>query len=154
MPKTREPIDLIVAKGKKHLSKEEIELRRSSEIIVSSDNIISPEYLKEELKEEFYILASKLKEVNIISNLDNYALARFVAAEHEYQKFIKQLISMDTITNKYKEYQKMQSEWFKQARSSANDLGLTISSRCKLVIPQGETNTVQSEEEKLFGDSL
>ena len=31
----------------------------------------------------------------------------------------------------------VQDRYFKQARSCANDLGLTISSRCRLVLPEG-----------------
>lgn len=155
MPKVREPVDLIIAKGKKHLTKEEIEDRKRFEVSnLPNDDIVTPDYLLEELKTEFYNIAEKLKELNIISNLDNNSLARYVAAEHEYQRFTKELISMNSITNKYKEYLKMQSEWFKQARASASDLGLNITARCKLIIPKGEHEVVQSEEEKLFGDSL
>ena len=96
-----------------------------------------------------------LLEINIISNLDCDALARYVAAEHEYEKLTKALISFESISNRYKEYQKMQSEWFKQARASANDLGLTVTSRCKLVVPKTSNNeSEESEEEKLFGASL
>lgn len=138
-----------------HLTKEEIAKREEEEIQAPSDNIQAPEYLSDELREKFDKIANMLLEINIISNLDCDALARYVAAEHEYEKLTKALISFESISNRYKEYQKMQSEWFKQARASANDLGLTVTSRCKLVVPKTSNNeSEESEEEKLFGASL
>jgi P27 family predicted phage terminase small subunit len=45
-----------------------------------------------------------------------------------------------------------QDKLFKQCRSSAMDLGLTISSRCKLVVPKAEEDTKElSLEDRLFG---
>lgn len=31
----------------------------------------------------------------------------------------------------------MQERYFKQARNCANDMGLTVTSRCRLVVPEG-----------------
>lgn len=36
------------------------------------------------------------------------------------------------------QYSKIHDRYFKQCRASASDLGLTISSRCKLVVPKTE----------------
>ena len=57
MPKNREPIDLIIAKGKKNLTKKEIRERKNSEIKVGYENVEPPSYLPEELKEEFNRIA-------------------------------------------------------------------------------------------------
>ena len=57
MARPRQPIDLIVAKGKKHLSKAEIEERRKQEVKASDDNIEAPSYLPNNLKEEFNKIA-------------------------------------------------------------------------------------------------
>ena len=49
----KEPLELIQAKGKKHLTKEEIKNRMLTQIVAPSDNIIPPDGMKEELKEAF-----------------------------------------------------------------------------------------------------
>ena len=42
----RQPVELLLAKGKKHLTKAEIEERQSKEVKASNDNIKPPSYLK------------------------------------------------------------------------------------------------------------
>ena len=49
----RQPIDLIVAKGKKHLTKKEIEERKKQEVKAPADNIHAPDYLTEKQKKTF-----------------------------------------------------------------------------------------------------
>ena len=46
---------------------------------------------------------------------------------------------------------RIQEKLFTMARQSANDLGLTISSRCKLVVPKKEEKEVDPIAAK-FGD--
>lgn len=66
--KQREPIDLILAKGKKHLTKEEIENRRNSEIDVSNyKDVKAPSYLSKKQKNEFAEIATKLVDIGIMS---------------------------------------------------------------------------------------
>ena len=57
MAKTRQPIELVIAKGKKNLTKAEIKERRESEIQPIAENIIAPSYLTKKQKEEFYTIA-------------------------------------------------------------------------------------------------
>lgn len=154
MSKRKEPIDLIIAKGKKNLGKKEIEDRRASEIKAPSSNIEPPEYLPENLKEEFKKIAKILDDIGIISDLDVTALGRFLVAEYQYQQITTKMLKMKNITDKYFEYSNLQDKFFKQARSAAGDLGLTITSRCRLVLPKNK----QEEKPKdpydlLFGDS-
>ena len=53
MSKRREPIDLIIAKGKKHLTKEEIENRKNTELNVDAikEKIKPPDYLMDNLRQ-------------------------------------------------------------------------------------------------------
>ena len=44
----REPINLIMSKGKKHLTKAEIENRKKTEITTDHTNVKPPDYLNEE----------------------------------------------------------------------------------------------------------
>lgn len=156
MGKRREPIDLIVAKGKKNLTKKEIEERKNREVKAPSENIEPPSYLPEELQEEFINISSKLKEIGIISELDVTALARFLISEYQYQKITAKMLKMKNITDKYFDYANLQDKFFKQSRAAAGDLGLTISSRCKLVLPDNNKNddSEMTEGQKRFGNRI
>jgi len=132
---SKEPIDLLLAKGKKHLTKKEIEERKAREVKAPNDKVEAPSYLPENLKKEFNRIAGELVDIEIMSNLDVEALARFVVAEYQYQKVVKKAIKMSPENEKYYDMLLMQEKLFKMARQAAGDLGLTISSRCKLVVP-------------------
>ena len=49
-----------------------------------------------------------------------------------------------------------QDKLFKQCRQTATDLGLTITSRCKIVLPKTkeEKKKPQNESEALFGNII
>lgn len=151
MARPRQPTDLLLIKGKKHLTKAEIEDRKSKEVKASADNIEPPSYLPAELKEEFNRIAGELIEIGIMSNLDSEALGRFITSEYQYQQITSRMLKLKTIGIKYFEYMNFQEKAFKMARQAASDLGLTISSRCKLVVPKKEDKKELTEEERLFG---
>lgn len=154
MARPRQPIDLIVAKGKKNLTKKEIEERKSKEVQAPADKIEPPSYLPSSLKKEFKRIAGELIDIGIMSNLDCEALARFIVSEYNYQKVTKKLLNTGVDNEKYIDLLLIQEKLFKMCRQGAGDLGLTISSRCKLVIPRKEEPNKKTEEEKLFGSSL
>ncbi|MFQ9823127.1 MAG: phage terminase small subunit P27 family [Clostridia bacterium] len=151
--KQREPIDLIIAKGKKHLTKEEIAERRNSEINIDDyKNVKAPSYLSKKQKNEFTEIATKLVDIGIMSELDEDCLARYLIAKDNYLKFTKLLNSAmkNKTSKKYKEDAEMQrilsldiesyliqqDRAFKQCNTCADKLGLTITSRCRLQVPQ------------------
>ena len=154
MARPREPIDLIVAKGKKHLTKAEYDERKKAEVQAPSDNVIPPAYLTKKEKEKFNEIAQQLIEIGIMTNLDCDTLARYVRADSEYTKITRQLskikftpdrkslISEEAqLAEKYEQYgylQKLQVKAQKQCNECARELGLTISSRCKLAMPKKE----------------
>ena len=88
----RQPTDLLLVKGKKHLTKAEIEDRKSKEIKAPSDKVKAPSYLPADLKKEFNKIAKELKEIGIITNLDIDALARFIIAKKMYLELTKQIL--------------------------------------------------------------
>lgn len=155
MGKTREPIDLIIAKGKKNLAKAEIEARRASEVAPCTDEIIAPEYLTEEQTAHFTKLAEQLEKIKIMGETDCDTLARYVVAESLYEQAVEDLrvARMQCPQNADAEdlmvwvammekLDKRQDRYCKQASTMARDLGLTITSRCKLQVP------VKNEPEK------
>ncbi|WP_429314040.1 phage terminase small subunit P27 family [Paenibacillus mucilaginosus] len=172
----REPIDLLLYKGKKNLTKQEIEERQAQEVKAPSDKVKHPNYLPKDLRKEFKKISDELMRIGIMTNLDVDALARFLYARKMYLQLTAELldtpptihrrrelrdpegavIGVDEWTDSnetYSELLLMQDKLFKQCRQSASDLGLTISSRCRLVIPKDKGSDGPSEMEKQgFGD--
>ena len=146
MARPRQSIAVIEAKGRSHLSKETIRQRRASEIKPVMDNIIAPDILNKREKTKFNHIADQLKTLGIMGETDVDALARYVIAESFYIHVTKQLRKRDVMKDPkvYDTWLRIQDKYFKQCRLSASDLGLTISSRCRLVIPKPE-ETLQRE---------
>lgn len=138
MARPRQPVELVIAKGKKNLTKAEIEERRNSEIKPITDNIIAPTFLTKKQREDFYEIANQLEKLKIMGETDVDALARYIVSRDLYVKLTKQLQKNEIIQDPtvLDSYMKNQDRAFKQCRSSAMDLGLTISSRCRLVVPK------------------
>lgn len=162
MARPRQPIDLLVYKGKKNLTKKEIDERKSQEVKAASDKVRAPAYLSKELKRDFKKIADELLLIGIMTNLDVDALARFLLAKKMYLDVTNTLLDMrpvviDEETNTYSsnpDYADIlisQDKLFKQCRAASSDLGLTISSRCRLVMPKKEEQK-KSDEEIMFGD--
>lgn len=152
MARPREPVDLIAAKGRKHLTIAEYVDRKNAEVTAESDNVKPPAFLLKKEREKFNELAIQLVDLKIMTNLDCDVLARYVKAESEYIKVTKQLQKINftpdkksmvsaevQIAEQYTQYNylsKIQNRLMKACNENAKELGLTISSRCKLVIPK------------------
>lgn len=139
--RNRQPVDLIVAKGKKHLTKAEIETRKAQEIKVDFKDVKAPDYLPESLHKEFDEIAGKLLAIGVMTELDEDALARYLLSKQTYLQYTS-LLTKALKSNRIGDADKlttMQDKAFKQCRASASDLGLTIASRCRLVLPEGNT---------------
>lgn len=150
----RQPIELILAKGKKHLGKDEIAKRRAQEIQPCTDNLTAPKYLTGQQKKRFNQLAAQLDKLKIMGETDTDTLARYVTAQCQYEATTKDLRELDKKkldpdaedyywqleqrTGIQAELAKLQDRYFKQAQTAAAALGLTISSRCKLIAPAKE----------------
>lgn len=137
MARPREPVELLQAKGKKHLTKEEIANRKAGEVQVPFTDIKPPQYLSAKQKKVFEELAGKLRDIKIYTELDADALARYINAQDlyvEYTKALRKKIRSGDIEG-MKDVQGLQDKVFRQAQSSARELGLTISSRCRLEVP-------------------
>lgn len=141
MARPREPIDLIKAKGKTHLSQSEYDERKAAEIEVPFVDVQPPDYLTGEKQiAKFNYYADMLLKLNIFTQLDVDCLARYIMGEQLYLQYTSLLIGL--IRSKDFEQmgkiQGLQDRAFRQCQQCARDLGLTISSRCKLVLPNVE----------------
>lgn len=159
----RQPIALVEAKGKKHLTKAEIEERKKTEIKAPSDRIEAPSYLTPKQKRKFTRTAKQLMALDLISNLDLDALARLIIAMEKYQDVTEEIARQPLmVTVKYDTGQKdkdgqpiygekmavngiverlaiIQDRYFRQCRQGSADFGLTVSSRCRLIIPKAKS---------------
>ena len=151
----RQPIDLVIAKGRKNLTKDEIAERRDAEVAPCADDLTAPSYLTAAEKKRFDKLAEQLDKIKIMGETDTETLARYVTAQTLYEKATKELRalaskrptktdaadldayyeSLDRWTTAQDTLARLQDRYFKQAQTVASSLGLTISSRCKLVVP-------------------
>ena len=141
MAGARPPTALVELKGKKHFTKAALEERRNAEVNADTDNIVPPDYLTEKQAGEFLALADELKRCEIMTNLDCDALARFVVARSDYADYVKLMRSIPkTVDNlqELKEADKLKRGAFLDCNTAAKELGMTISSRCKLVVPKKE----------------
>ena len=148
----RQPIQLIVAKGKKNLTKKEIAERLATEVAPCTEDLSPPKYLKATEKKRFTKIAEQLDKLGILGETDTETLARYVTAQGQYEKITKELRTIlskspDSSSPTYFEEMnvwldtqdklaKMQNRYFTQAQTAASALGLTISSRCKLIAPK------------------
>lgn len=165
MGRNREPIRLIQAKGKKHLTKQEIGERQESEVPVLNDRIEAPAFLttKKE-RDEFAEIAQELIRLGIMSNLDCDVLGRYIKASkdwEEYGKIVSKLrkkltkalnddpLSVANLSELLVKYEGMKAKAFQQCHTCASALGLTITSRCKIVVPKPESG--RTKENKFAG---
>lgn len=148
----RQPIQLVVAKGKKNLTKKEIAERLENEIAPCTDEIAPPKYLTVTEKKRFVKIAEQLGKLGILGETDTETLARYITAQCQYEKITRELRKvldagpdvtsptyleeLNTWMDAQERLAKMQNRYFTQAQTAASALGLTISSRCKLIAPK------------------
>lgn len=134
------PIRLHIANGNRaHLTEAEIERRLKEELTVPFVDVKPPEYLtgKKQI-EKFNYIADMLLQLDIFTELDVDSLARYIMSEQLYLQYTNLLIGLI----KSKDYdqmgkiQQLQDKAFRQCHQCARSLGLTITDRARLVVPQ------------------
>lgn len=71
------------------------------------------------------------------AQLDRDTIGRYLVAQAEYTaatRMVRDALDRED-ADAVSDWSNAQEKYFKQARACANDMGLTISSRCKLVVP-------------------
>ena len=148
MPGPSQPTDLIKANGRKHLSKAEEAERRSREICVEPAKTAKPpKWLPEWLKKDFRAMGKRLIAAGLYTDLDADTLGRYLAAQHAWLAASREaLAALDQQDQKAADaWSRIQDRYFKQARSCANDMGLTVTARCRLVVPESARQTAEDE---------
>lgn len=152
MAGARVPLEVLEARGSKHLTKAEKQKRQENEIKPIVDNIIAPDYLSKKQKNEFYRISEQLEKLKIMGETDCDTLARYIVAQDFYVNAIKQMRKKEVKNDPFKleQWSKIQERYFKQCRATANDLGLSISSRCKLVVPKTSAEKLKKNKFEKF----
>lgn len=167
MPGPRQPTDLVKAKGRKHLSKSEEAERRSREPQVARAKTAKPpKWLSEALKKDFRALGKQLIAAGLYTDLDADTLGRYLVAQHQWLiatgEVEKALTACEPDPDRpgavrrtpdqeqADVWGRVQERYFKQARNCANDMGLTVSSRCRLVIPESVRERQRTEDDNPF----
>lgn len=151
----KQPVEVVQAKGRKHLTKDEIRARKAAQIVAAADDIYTPTWLTKAQKDRFKQLAAELLRLEILANLDCEALARVVVAEDQYVQLTKAIAAEpmfipsaatagaededkkgSLLNPTYTDLLIQQDRAWKQCRQGAADFGLTISHRCRLVAPK------------------
>lgn len=142
MPRKRQPTAVVKANGRKHLSRAEENARQASEIQTpETKQVRCPSWLPEEHRKEFLSLAKQLMALHIFCKLDRDTLGMYLVARQHWldagAHFELALAEGDT--KAAGSWSRTQNTAFSQCRACAADLGMTITSRCRLVVPKTDS---------------
>lgn len=148
MPGKRLPTALVEARGKKHMSKAEADARRDAEVSVSAPETAEPPaWLLKKHHTEFRALGQQLIACGLYAELDKDVLAQYLVARDSWiaaQRRASQAIRAKDRASA-KEWTAIQAAYFKQARQAGDAMGLAITARCRLVLPQGMEQQAQGD---------
>lgn len=136
---TKLPQNVIEMRDRSHQTKAEKAERHASEPKTERvKQVRAPVWLPEHLREEFNKLGHELNDVGLLSKLDFDILARYlmsrdawVAAHHK----ARDALDMDD-AKEAGTWSRVARTYFDQCQQCASSMGLTISSRCRLVVPK------------------
>lgn len=157
MPGTRQPTELVAANGRKHLTRAEEDRRRDQEVHVPvPDRAAPPKWLPRKLHAEFREVGEILRLAGLYSELDRDALGQYFLARERWQRADKLASKAirDQDEKLAREWTGVQSTYFRQCRQCAEVLGLSISSRCRLVVPPAMIPPGPSDGEDEFTRAL
>lgn len=156
MPRPRQPTETL----KKHLTQAEKAERRAQEIKLPAAEKATPpkwmgrgfdEQTAKVLKAEFRKLGKQLIDAGLYSDLDADTLAHYLVARHQWELAAvtaEEALSMGLAGMKpASAWSSIQDKYFSAARKCANELGLTLTARCKLVMPEKQGGAEEPEDE-------
>ena len=143
MSRNRKSADMIEAEGVNHMGRAELDERRDREVHVPpAETVTPPNWLPKKMHAEFQRIGEIIQKAGLYSDLDQDVLAqyflcreRWIRADKEAAKAIR-----DKDEKMAKEWTGIQSSYFKQARQCAEAMGLSVTSRCRIVMPSAVVN--------------
>lgn len=143
MSGARRPMAVNLASGGKHWTKAEIEERQATEASVPKPmKLTCPKWLSPAAAKLFRAYAKELLASGLpVSRLDTGTLARLCDAEAMFAVAAQKRDAAIESGNAddFVGWMKTLGTCEKIARGAANDLGCTVASRCKMVVPKLDT---------------
>lgn len=133
------PQNVIEMRNRSHQTKAEKAERHASEPKTEKvKQVRAPVWLPEHLREEFSKLGRELNEVGLLSKLDFDILARYLMSRDAWvAAHLKARDALDMDDAKEAgTWSRVARTYFDQCQQCASSMGLTISSRCRLVVPK------------------
>ena len=133
------PQNVLEMRGKSHQTKAEKQARRESEPKVDAPRQVrAPVWLPEYLRDEYVRLGKKLCKVGLLTRLDFDVLARYIMSRDAWVAAHTKLRGALDASNGQDAalWTRLAKTYFEQCHQCATAMGLTISSRCKLVVPK------------------
>ena len=154
MPGPRQPTDVLKANGRKHMTQAEEDARRDQEVHVPPpERAETPAWLMKRFHREFQAIGEILR----LAGLYRDVLGQFLVSRDRWVRADK--LASAAIRAKdeklAREWTGVQSSYFKQCRQCAEAMGLSVSSRCRLVVPPAlAAAAVEADEVDEFTQAL
>lgn len=139
MPGPRQPTDMVKAMGRKHMTRAEEDQRRDREVYVPPPGQAQPpRWLAKKFHREFREIGEILRQAGLYSELDRDVLGQFLVARERWYRAdrLASAAIRDKDEKLAREWSGVQGTYFKQCRQCAEVMGLSVSSRCRLVVPE------------------
>ena len=133
------PQNVIEMRDRSHQTKAKKATRRASEPQTKKvKQVRAPVWLPEHLREEFNKLGHELNDVGLLSKLDFDILARYLMSRDAWvAAHLKARDALDMDDAKEAgTWSRVARTYFDQCQQCASSMGLTITSRCRLVVPK------------------
>lgn len=147
MPGARQSAAMLELNGTAHRSQAEIEERREQEpLIPIPDRAEPPKWLNKKHHAEFRRIGEILLAAGLYTELDRDTLGQYFAAFEQWLLATRKLGAAmrrggdakerEAAREEAKAWSSIQSNAFRQARQCADSMGLSVTSRCRLIVPQ------------------
>lgn len=146
----RQPTEVVEANGRKHMTEAEKDERRDREVHVPPpDEATPPKWLPKKLHREYQEIGEILRTAGLYSELDRDVLGQYFLARDRWLQADK--LAAKAIREKdealAQKWTSTQNTYFRQARQCAESMGLSVSARCRIVVPAAIQNAGKAAKE-------
>lgn len=150
MPGKRQPTAVVEANGRKHLTEAEKDARLDREVHVPPPEAAEPpKWLPKRHHKEFREIGEILRAAGLYAELDRDVLGQYFVARDQWQRADKEAAKAIRAKDEKlaREWAAVQNTYFKQARQCGEAMGLSVSARCRIVVPAAVVNAAGAPAE-------
>lgn len=146
----RQPTEVVEANGRKHMTEAEKDERRDREVHVPPpDEATPPKWLPKKFHREYQEIGEILRAAGLYSELDRDVLGQYFLTRDRWLQADK--LAAKAIREKdealAQKWTSTQNTYFRQARQCAESMGLSVSARCRIVVPAAIQNAGKAAKE-------